>query len=245
VKEIIQDPLQRVDVAHFAEVWKNRAEKRQAFEETRRVITPTSLQRRTPWNSNQDENGIRPYATRELGSHSSAAHLGTLVHLFLEKWDFTCEKCSMPALLTRLANAYFAQEGLLARLLPDPKEGLLKLEKDDPMSEVVAIVAEAQRLLADFIDSDDYDEIKNGKILGREVPFFYSLKEASLMRGVMDILYENPDGSWVVGDYKTDRKPPTEETYAAQGNVYKEAVKRALGKDVLFKVIPLRQNSIA
>ncbi len=128
----------------------------------------------------------------------------------------------MPALLTRIANSYFAREGLLARPLPDPKEGKLKLEKNDPMAEVVAIVDEAQKILADFIDGEEYNEIKGSEILGREVPFFYQ-EGPSLMRGQMDILYKLPSGQVFIGDYKTGL---TKQDFTEQGQAYQEAVKR-------------------
>jgi ATP-dependent exoDNAse (exonuclease V) beta subunit len=165
-----------------------------------------------------------------------AALLGSLVHRFLERWDFSCEKCSMPLQLRSVANHYLASLGLLVKPFPDPKEG--KGEENPP--ELVALVEEAQRLLADFIDSEDYDEIKKSIILGREVPFFYTSKSGTLMRGAMDILYRLPSGQLIVGDYKTDLNPEANR-YAAQGAAYTEAVSRALGEKALFKALYLRK----
>ena len=223
--------LPQIDPQGFAALWKERAEKRKKIEEMSLVMTPTASSTKSP----------APRATSlnrpPLPMAYNPSRLGTLIHLFLEHWDFTCEKCSMPALLTRLANTYFAQEALLLRVLPDPKEGKLNLEKDDPMTEVVATVDEAQRLLADFIGSEAWEEIKGSEILGREVPFFYG---SPLMRGTIDILYRLPTRQLVIGDYKSGH---IRQDYAAQGQAYKEAVKRALAEDAVFKVINLREET--
>jgi ATP-dependent helicase/nuclease subunit A len=229
--------LPRVDAEKFAAVWRTRAQIRMKMQETALVTTPTTVERGT-WYEKREENEYDNASDSRITYHVSrdfSTRLGILLHRFLEHWDFSCEKCSMPAILTRLANTYFAQEGMLRRALPDPKEGKLKLEKDDPMTDIVAIVDEAQRLLADFIGSEAEEEIKGAKILGREVPFFYGTNP--LMRGAMDIVYRLPDGQLVIGDYKTGQ---TKQDYAAQEQAYQEAVKRALGEEAVFKIIALR-----
>ena len=160
--------------------------------------------------------------TKTLGddglSRIASMHLGTLVHRFLEEWDFSCEKCSMPSKLRHMANSYFTQEGLPEQ--PD-------------------LVDHAQQMLARFIGSEDYNEIKGMEILGREIPFFYQ-NGPSLMRGTMDILYRLHDRKLVIGDYKTGS---TSQTYATQGAAYQEAVRRALGEEAVFKIIALREDN--
>jgi ATP-dependent helicase/nuclease subunit A len=246
-------PVARVGAEEFAKAWDERRKRRQKAEETILITTPTSERRESSQIEDPDVSFAHPLLRSASSSvpplphsasssarplaRSSALHLGTLLHRFLEHWDFNCEKCSMPASLTRLANAYFAQEGLLRRPLPDPKEGKLKLEKDDPMADIVAIVDEAQRLLADFIGSEAEEEIKGSEILGREVPFFYGTNP--LMRGTMDIVYRLPSGKIVVGDYKTGK---TKQDYEPQAQAYKEAIKRALGEEATFKIINLREE---
>jgi len=259
------DPLRFVDPATFAKVWRERAEQRKNAEATPLVLTPTSVdivgadprvgpqsQLRPPSRSiSASSDSISEPSDFISGPTRGAAPtmIGTLIHLFLEHWDFTCEKCSMPALLTRLANSYFAQQGLLRTPLPDPKEGKLKLEETDPMTEVVAIVDEAQKILADFIDSEAYDEIKGAEILGREVPFFYTvtphpspLTPQTIMRGTIDILYRLPSGQTIIGDYKTGQ---TQQDYTAQKEAYLAALKLSLGEDALFKIISLREGTAA
>jgi ATP-dependent exoDNAse (exonuclease V) beta subunit len=41
----------------------------------------------------------------------------------------------------------------------------------------------------------------------RELPFIYE-REAHIVHGVMDILFQRSDGSWVLADYKTSRLRP-------------------------------------
>ena len=153
------------------------------------IATPTRPTGRANPNTDDPDLTYTPPPLR-----STALLLGTLIHRFLEHWDFSCEKCSMPASLTHLANSYFAQEGLLRRALPDPKKrGNSNSKKTTPWPNSSPFVDEAQRLLADFIGSEAEEEIKGSEILGREVPFFYATTlppyhaTTTLMRGTMDI----------------------------------------------------------
>jgi ATP-dependent exoDNAse (exonuclease V) beta subunit len=267
-------PCANVDPKEFAGIWKARAARRQKAEETTLVMTPTSVgaglvparwSNTDSMESNSmdlDSTNLNSISSRADGHSRADTHfragtrpaptlLGSLVHRFLESWDFTCEKCSMPTSLTRIANSFFAQEGL-----PDQPE----------------LVKEAQKILTDFIGSETYGEIKGSEILGREIPFFYAMNDPvgagprgrpqsgfhsksmdpmpfdpnfgqaqgpapTLLRGTIDILYRLPSGQVVIGDYKTGQ---TKQDYEAQGQAYKEAVKRVLGEDAAFKIISLR-----
>jgi len=274
-------PWANVDPADFAGIWKSRAARCQKAEETTLVMTPTSITVGAAPRGRPQSASIKPeprlmsmdfdspdsdfapsdsYFGRPRGAAPTL--LGTLIHRFLEQWDFTCEKCSMPAKLRQVANAFFASEGLLREPFPDPKDSdpktpLPQAGEDGRRPgeggsiDIVALVTEAQHLLADFIGSVAWEEIKGSTILGREIPFFYAINEPAgaaprgrpqsesktMMRGTIDILYRLPSGKVVIGDYKSGQ---TKHDYEAQGQAYKEAVKRALGENAAFKIISLR-----
>jgi ATP-dependent helicase/nuclease subunit A len=247
--------LGNLDLSALAKKWNEREKECEKAEEKRLVVTPSSLSSSPAAPSRGSMFNVdSPLKTAE--NDKGGVLLGTLVHRFLESWDFSCEKCDMPARLRAVANTFFAELGLLKSPFPNPKEG----DGTDNPDDLKQTVEEAQRLLADFIGSDAEEEIKSSKIIGREVPFFYELNGA-LMRGAMDILYRTKDGQLVIGDYKSGLRteysglskdknsalsPQSSELqYAAQGAAYVEAVSRALGEKAVFKLIYLREDSAA
>jgi ATP-dependent helicase/nuclease subunit A len=222
--ETVTAPIPHVDPWEFAKVWKERAKRRKEAEETRTIVTPTSFVGAAPRGrpqSRYDSESADSNSDSDFGQAQGPAPtlLGTLIHRFLEHWDFSCEKCSMPAQLTQITKSFSAQQGL-------------------PYDE--ALMMEARRLLADFIGSEAEEEIKRAKILGQEIPFFYRLDNGALMRGTMDIIYRLSDGQLIIGDYKTGE---TKQDYSTQSTTYREAVRRVLGEDALFKIISLREGT--
>jgi len=234
---VLDDPQKRVDLALFAKAWKERQTDYEKVINTSILLTPSRLDSKA-W---EPDDVSLPRSLAPSRSH--AALLGTLVHRFLEKWDFSCEKCSMPAKLRLIANSYFADQGLLKEPFPDPKLGSPSPSPSPSKGEgvdLLQVVEEAQRLLADFIGSEAWEEIKGSTILGRELPFFYQ-SGPSLTRGTIDILYRRPDGKLVVGDYKSGL---TKQDNMAQGQAYIEGVKRSLGREAIFKIIYLRETAV-
>ena len=227
--------LDTLKPAEIAKTWRQREAVYEQGMETKLTITPTSKGRDNVAGGHVSEG---PSLPRYHAATPSPVLLGTLIHRFLESWDFTCEKCDMPAKLRRVANSYFAGLGLLKEPFPDPKEG----DKTENPPDLVETVEEAQRLLADFIGSEVWEEIKNSEIIGREVPFFYQVKGA-VMRGFMDILYRTPDGALVIGDFKTD-KEYDEKRYTEQAKAYQQAIQLALGEKAEFKLIYLRDSAV-
>ena len=119
----------------------------------------------------------------------------------------------------------------------------------DPASALV--LSEAKDILTGFFSSAAYDRLKRAEIFGREIPFLYPITSprkdgAVLMRGVMDVLYML-DGQLVVGDYKTNRVGGSSlekvaESYRAQGDAYRQAVKLTFKQDPIFELIFLREG---
>ena len=168
----------------------------------------------------------------EEGGRSSphAISLGLLCHKVLEDWDFTKQSP-----LKSLSD-FIQKAGRPFELFPE-----------DPLS--LIIFKEAEEILTTFLQSDSYKTLAGATILGREIPFLYSLDPtqndgATVMRGVIDVLYEL-NGKLVVGDYKTtkirDNDPEkTAASYEIQSEIYREVIKRSFNKSAEFEVIFLR-----
>ena len=118
------------------------------------------------------------------------------------------------------------------------------------------ILGEARDVLQAFARSDAYAELREAKILGREVPFlmpwcFEGKKVGAggggegLMEGRIDLLYKRDEKVWLA-DYKTDHITEADamkraEAYREQARIYTEAVHHALGhRPAGFKIIFLR-----
>lgn len=227
-----EQPLTHLDPAAFAAVWKKREERCAVAKAAAMTLTPTSSRRLGVSEFGGDE--WTPKRQDAETPIQSSTLLGTLVHQFLEQWDFAAEKCAMPAKLHHVANAFLAAQGLLKEPFPDPKVGGVT---QNPAA-LVSMVEEAQDLLAGFIGSDAWEEIRTSKILGREIPFYYPV-EGAMMRGTMDILYRLPGGELIIGDYKTGR-PQNPDAFAAQAHAYETAVSTTLGERARFKPLYLR-----
>ncbi|MBR5286364.1 MAG: UvrD-helicase domain-containing protein [Clostridia bacterium] len=94
--------------------------------------------------------------------------------------------------------------------------------------------------LKSFFASDLYRRMTASKKLYREKRFSVSdvldgSGESILVQGVIDCFFENPDGSYTVVDYKTDRVQTAKELIArhnVQISYYRRAVERMTGKQV-------------
>ena len=227
-----------IDPKAFAKVWADRTAQRKQAEATIPIKTPTGVIRDTWTVIRDDENTSysSPTTYHVPLATTSGTGLGTLLHLFLQHWDFSARKCDMPSKLRQLAkNDYDA-----------------------------AIIDRAERILVTFMDSPDFKELQSSDILGREIPFFYEIKPegvvrdkgpvvrsdpnasprttdhlpltTSLMRGTMDIIYRTKDGTLVVGDYKSGA---TRAEHDYQAQAYLKAIHHALGEEATFKIISL------
>lgn len=63
-----------------------------------------------------------------------------------------------------------------------------------------------------FFTTDVGTRFKEAKEVLREIPFTLSLKDADgdaqIIQGVIDCLFKDPEGNWVLLDYKTDYIEP-------------------------------------
>ncbi len=101
-------------------------------------------------------------------------------------------------------------------------------------------IQEAHKLLNKMLSSQIYGWLLDTKQLYREIPFVYR-SDKRIIHGVLDVLLQRQDGSWVVLDYKTNHvkgyKHDTDEKllrnhalrYHLQVGVYAAAVQEQLG----------------
>ncbi len=149
--------------------------------------------------------------------------VGDLTHRFLQSWQFDGETSNLNEQLRSFID------------------GALPAEFVSERSE---IVTELHEILENFFHSKAYAELVGAKILGREVPLLMPWQD-QIMEGVIDLIYEK-DGLLYLADYKTDRIKRSElragaERYCQQAEIYIEAVRKSLGRQVAaFKLIFLR-----
>ncbi len=102
--------------------------------------------------------------------------------------------------------------------------------------------AEARRTWERFLEGPLHERFREveSQIVSRELPVALAAAPDSIdgpiayRTGAIDLVYRDPDGSWVVVDYKTDAVDPGPELdaraagYAPQGNAYAQALMEAL-----------------
>ena len=110
---------------------------------------------------------------------------------------------------------------------------------------------EAVAVLTPFVSSGVYNVLKSCKLLAAEMPFALTLADQTVQNGIMDAVFEQPDGTLWVVDYKTDHVSSGKEVelfsrkYRAQLAVYKQAAKQIFtGKTVRASVIFVRTFAV-
>ncbi len=154
----------------------------------------------------------------------SAADKGTANHLFMQFADFeNVMKNGVEEEARRLAEKGFITDEQLSLM--------------------------SYTALDKFFSSDLYRRMRESKALYREKRFSVEEsdtvvggtgKERILVQGVIDCFFQNPDGTYTVVDYKTDRTTDKNELIArhrAQISFYRAAVERMTGKTVSKAVI--------
>jgi ATP-dependent helicase/nuclease subunit A len=200
------------DRATFASLWEARAARAERSASAPKFLTPTGLAAR-----DRATRVVRAGATP--GAGQGARRIGTLIHSFLQGWDYDADVGRLPEKLDAFIAGW---------------------REDDP--EVTA--DDMRTVLAPFFSSPLYRELATARILGREVPLLMPWEDA-IMEGVIDLVYER-EGRVYVADYKTDAVTAASaraaaERYRAQGEVYARAVREGLGRQVdAFRCLFLR-----
>ncbi len=158
-------------------------------------------------------------APSELAADESAPHdgrgadlgrvVGIAVHRFLERWRGEPQSDAL-ATLVELCRDVAAHEG------------------GDP----AALEAEARSIVERFYDAGLAARTLGTEVLGREVPVLAAIATGQVLRGTIDLVAREPDGTIVVVDYKTDRATDPAELARRHGEQlrsYAAAVGQALG----------------
>jgi ATP-dependent helicase/nuclease subunit A len=200
----------------FVEAWRKRRERYESALAKPLVLTPTLLKQ-------QKENGGVIPSIRSGFEREPALLVGDLAHRFLQTWGFNADVSSAPSQLGKFIDCGLPKNTQLDRNI---------------------IEAELQTIFRKFFSSTAYAELTNSRILGREVPFLMPWN-GQIMEGVIDLIYER-NGLLYAADYKTDRitKDQLAEgaaRYRHQAEIYSQAVKQSLGRELAaFKIIFLR-----
>lgn len=136
-------------------------------------------------------------------AQQNAAELGTICHYALE---FLCQNPTMDVGQACAAGA--KQAGASAR------------------------AQEATNLLYPFTKSPVYDTLKQCHLLATEMPFTILLPDQTIQSGIIDAVFERPDGTCWVVDYKTDQvsSGKEKELFAQKYKDQLEVYKRAAGQ---------------
>jgi len=161
---------------------------------------------------------LEPKFLSKEKSNLTSSEKGTLMHLILQKLDFTKEQ-DLENLLKELLKNNIIDE------LEFKNVQIKKIEK--------------------FLKSDLAIRIKKAKEIHKEEPFYINifaneiydteLKDKILVQGVIDLYFIDREGKIVLVDYKTDYVDTEEELakkYVIQLSLYKRALENALNKKV-------------
>ena len=203
---------------NYVDGWTRRTEVYEKAQQTAPFLTPTLLKRQEEAST---EAGDR--ITGQAPRKTPALVVGDLTHRFLQTWQFGGGTSQLDEQLRS-----FIDSALPAEFNADRAE----------------IETELHEILENYFRSKAYGELVGAKILGREVPLIMPWQN-QIMEGVIDLIYEK-NGLLYLADYKTDRIKRDElragaERYRQQAEIYVEAARKSLGRQVAaFKLIFLR-----
>ncbi len=202
----------------FVDTWAQRASAYEKARQSQPFLTPTLLKRQeeTSTEAGSKTNG-QPFR------QTPALVVGDLAHRFLQNWEFTRD----------VKNFERQLDDFIRHALPTEFESSRR-----------EIESELQEIFRAFFRSKAYADFAQSHILGREVPLLMPWN-GQIMEGVIDLVYEK-NNLLYLADYKTDRVARNElsqaaERYRQQAEIYSQAVKQSLGREIAaFKIIFLR-----
>lgn len=160
----------------------------------------------------------------------TGAEAGTAVHAFMQNVDLQEEKDEEQILL-------FAERLAEREILTKAEQAAIDPNKMVP-----------------FFRSDIAMRLRNAKEVMREFPFTYALEDddgdKQIIQGVVDCLFLEDDGHWVLLDYKTDKvkhlvnnesllQQEMQKRYELQLSLYTQAIEAILQVEIKEKVLYL------
>ena len=206
-------PPDTADWSWYENLWARRRSDCEARRQTPIFLTPTRLKAA----GEAAETRLRAGGLER----DTALILGELAHQVLEHWDFQTQ-----------------------RVEEDLHEAIARHAPELPAAQHRVVVRELKAIWATLAGSPVYQELRGARILGREIPFVLPW-DGQIMEGVIDLVYER-QGQLYVADYKTDQVTDGDiagvmHDHRHQAQVYTEAVRRGLNRDVTaFRLILLR-----
>jgi len=157
----------------------------------------------------------------------TSAERGTLLHLVLSRVDLTA---TIDAAYLQKLVAYLEEEKFIATGAADdiPLQGVLHFFESALGKRLLAAAPEnCYRELSFMVTLDSH-------LVDERLP---AGEKNILVQGVIDCLWQEPDGRWVLVDYKSDHIRPGQqqvilERYAGQMALYRYAVEQILGEPV-------------
>ncbi len=204
--------------AMLAQLWTDRATRREAVQAASWRLTPTSL--------SLTVTTVQPAIRRTTAGRDVSQVTGVLAHRILEGWDF-----SRPP------------RELLDQIAPTLETGLAPVDRLGP-----AVCDSLTAIFTAFGTSDAYARLRSATILGREVPFIMPWGDRQVMEGVIDLIYRLDGELWIADyktDQTTAQEAPTKAAfYADQADIYRKAATRCLGLPrVSFHLLFLRAGT--
>ncbi|MEK4522871.1 helicase-exonuclease AddAB subunit AddA [Psychrobacillus sp. FSL W7-1493] len=171
----------------------------------------------------------RPFFLQE-GTKLTGAEAGTAVHAFMQHVDLSERKTEEQVLA-------FAERLKEREIITNAEKEAINPQKMVP-----------------FFHSEMAERLRVAKKVMREFPFTYALVDQDgdkqIVQGVVDCLFQEDDGQWVLLDYKTDKVKHLQNNenlllqemknrYAIQLSLYEKAIEDILKVDIKEKVLYL------
>ncbi|AZA09012.1 UvrD-helicase domain-containing protein [Corynebacterium pseudopelargi] len=174
------------------------------------------------------ENSAEPEA--EQPTSATLATGARLRALLASKHDSHTKILGNTKLKTAGGTAFGSAVHEVMELLPEGEDAQALAEAIAPLHNLEAqAVADVVSAAECFALSEPYQQSLQAERVYRELPVFDRIDDVAV-EGIIDVLYRDAHGEWIIADYKTDRAatPETISSYFLQLEVYARIVEKAM-----------------